>query len=100
MGGGCIFSKKNKSAHVATYGAFIGKDYRNLGLGTILTKELIEVAKGFGFEIVQLDAFATNTRAFHVYQKCGFREIGRLTNDIKFSNGAYNDRILMELLLK
>jgi RimJ/RimL family protein N-acetyltransferase len=42
----------------------------------------------------------TNERASHVYQKCGFKEAGRLTKGIKFLDGTYTDEILMELSLK
>jgi len=65
-----------------------------------LTKELIEIAKKQGLEILQLSVYATNDRAFHVYRKCGFRECGRPTRDVKFPDGTYTDRILMELPLK
>jgi len=99
-GGASINPKTDKNAHVAAYGIFITKDYCNLGLGTALTKELINIAKKQGLEIIQLSTYATNKRAIHVYQKCGFKDAGRLTKDIKFHDGTYTDRILMELLLK
>jgi L-amino acid N-acyltransferase YncA len=88
-----------KRAHVAELGIYILKSYRNHGLGTLLIKEFIEVARKSRFEIIQLSAFSTNKRAMHVYRKCGFKECGKLTRDIKFSDGTYADRILMELLL-
>jgi len=62
-------------------------------------KEFIEVAKRSGFEILQLSAFSTNKRAMHVYRKCGFKKCGKLTRDIKFADGTYADRVMMELLL-
>jgi L-amino acid N-acyltransferase YncA len=100
IGGASLLPQKHKSAHVAEYGIFICKNYRNQGLGTKLTKIFVEIAKKKGFEIIQLSVYATNNRAFNVYKKCGFRECGRYTNDIKFTNGTFTDRILMELLLK
>lgn len=99
VGGASIHPNTEKRAHVADYGIYIRKGYRNLGLGTVLTKELIEIAKKQGLEILQLSVYATNNRAFHVYKKCGFRECGRLTKDIKFLDKTYTDRILMELPL-
>lgn len=100
VGGASIHSKTDKHAHIASYGIFIHKNYRNLGLGTTLTKELIEIAKTRGLEILQLSVYSTNKRAVHVYQKCGFKEAGRLKNGIKFLDGTYADEIIMELLLK
>jgi RimJ/RimL family protein N-acetyltransferase len=87
-------------AHVAHYNIFISKNFRNLGLGTILTKEFVEIAKQHGVEVLQLGVYASNERAFHVYQKCGFKQAGRLTRCIKFSDGTYTDQILMEYLFK
>jgi L-amino acid N-acyltransferase YncA len=100
VGGASIHPHTEKRAHVADYGIYIREGYRNLGLGTALTKELIGIAKKQGFEILQLSVYATNERAFHVYKKCGFKECGRLTQDIKFLDGTYADRILMELPLR
>lgn len=100
VGGASIYPKPRKSAHVVEFGIFVVKTHRNLGLGTAMTNALIETAAKCGFEIVQLSVYANNKQAFRVYQKCGFKEAGRLTNDIKFADGTYSDRILMELPLK
>jgi L-amino acid N-acyltransferase YncA len=90
---------KGKQAHVAQFGIYIAKGFRNRGLGTILINELIDVARKSGVEVVQISAFSTNKRAVHVYQKCGFKKCGKLTRDVKFADGTYADRIMMELLL-
>jgi RimJ/RimL family protein N-acetyltransferase len=99
-GGASMHPQTDKRAHVAQFGIFICYGYRNLGRGTAITKEFIKIAKKRGFEILQLSVFANNTRAFNVYKKCGFKEIGRLSRDIKFLNGEYTDRIILELPLK
>ena len=99
-GGASIHPQTDKQAHVAQFGIFICDGYRDLGLGTAMLKEFIEIAEKRGFEILQLSVFANNTRAFYVYKNCGFKEIGRLSRDIKFRDGEYPDRILMELPLK
>jgi len=100
VGGASIHPQTDKHRHVASYGIFIGKNHRNLGLGTLLTQESIEVAKKQELEILQLSVYAHNERAFNVYTKCGFKEAGRLTKGVKFLDGTYTDEILMELLLK
>jgi len=99
-GGASMHPKTDKRAHVAEFGIFICDGYRNSGLGTAITREFIEIAKERLFEILQLSVFANNTRALNVYKKCGFKEIGRLSRDIKFLDGEYTDRILLELPLK
>jgi RimJ/RimL family protein N-acetyltransferase len=100
VGGASLHPRTDKRAHVAEYGIFIREGYRNLGLGTILTKVFVEIARESDLEILQLSVYAANMRAFHVYKKCGYRECGRLTRDIRFLDGTYTDRIMMELLLK
>lgn len=100
VGGASIHPQKDKRAHVAEYGIFICKGYRNQGLGTELTRTFIKIAKKQEIEILQLSVYATNKRALNVYKKCGYEECGRFTGDIKFSDGTYTDRILMELFLK
>ena len=66
----------------------------------LFRSELIESAKKQELEILQLSVYATNEIAFNVYEKCGYRECGRLTRDIRFLDGTYTDRILMELPLR
>jgi len=100
IGGASIHPHTEKRSHVAEFGIFICDGYRNLGLGTTLTKMFIDIAQERGFEVLQLSVYATNKRAFHVYKKCEYKECGILTRDIKFLDGTYTDRILMELLLK
>jgi L-amino acid N-acyltransferase YncA len=100
VGGASIQPHTDKRAHVAEFGIYICDGYRNSGLGTALTKEFIEIAKKQGFEILQLSVFAKNKRAFHVYKKCGYKECGKFTRDIKFLNETYTDSILLELPLK
>ena len=100
VGGASMHPQTDKRAHVAEFGIFICDGYRDLGLGTAMLKEFIEIAKKRGFEILQLSVFANNARALNVYKKCGFREIGKLGQDIKFLDGRYADRILLELPLK
>jgi RimJ/RimL family protein N-acetyltransferase len=100
IAGASIHPETDKHSHIASYGIFIDKNHRNLGLGTLLTREFIEIAKRQGLEILQLSVYSSNERAFHVYAKCGFRKAGLLTKGIKFLDGTYADEILMELLLK
>lgn len=100
IGGASIHPRTEKRAHVAEFGIYIRDGYRNLSLGTALTKTFVEIAKQQGLEILQLSVHATNKWALHVYKKCGYKECGRLTRDVKFLDGTYTDRIMMELPLE
>ncbi|KYH39487.1 MAG: GCN5-related N-acetyltransferase [Candidatus Bathyarchaeota archaeon B63] len=80
--------------HVGDVGIIIKSGYRDLGIGTEIMKTLIDQARRMGLEILTLTVFATNKRAIHVYEKVGFREVGRIPKAI-YRNGEYIDRIIM-----
>lgn len=86
--------KEGKQSHVCNLGIAISKEYRDKGLGTILMNELVRQARRFGKKMVTLGVFEKNPRAKHVYEKVGFREIGRLPKAL-LHGGKYQDEILM-----
>jgi ribosomal protein S18 acetylase RimI-like enzyme len=49
--------------------------YQNVGVGTHLVRCCAEVAAEQGFGRIWLPVEATNTRARHVYRKCGFESV-------------------------
>ncbi|MEC3884771.1 GNAT family protein [Halobacillus sp. HZG1] len=68
------------------------------GYGTASLSLLIR----YGFEMLNmnrigLDVFSFNERAWKCYQKLGFREEGRLREDL-FYDGKYHDSIVMSIL--
>lgn len=86
--------KTGLRSHVGDIGIIIQFDYRDLGIGTEILKQLIAQARKRGLKIVTLGVFATNSRAIHVYDKLGFRECGRVPREI-YKNGQYIDHITM-----
>ncbi len=55
---------------------FLGAEYVNRGLGTDALETLLQHAfTERGFQAVHLDVAASNRRARHVYEKCGFRVV-------------------------
>jgi RimJ/RimL family protein N-acetyltransferase len=83
----------------AVVGIVIGeKNYWDKGYGT----EAVRTLLGFAFDQmnlhrVQLVAYEFNERAMRCYQKCGFREEGRLRSK-HFYGGAYHDEVIMGIL--
>ena len=90
--------KTGSRSDVGDIGIIIHQDYRDIGIGTEMMKQLITQAKERGLKIVTLGVFATNTRAKHVYEKFGFRECGRIPGEI-YKNGQYIDHITMVKIL-
>lgn len=86
--------KRGYSSHVGELGIIIKKGFRDVGIGTEMLKALIARAETIGLEFLTLRVFSSNERAFHVYEKLGFTEAGRIPNGL-FKNGKYLDNIIM-----
>lgn len=69
-----------------------------MGIGTEMMKAIIEESRRIGLKILVLHFASTNLRAIHVYEKVGFREVGRIPNGIYFNN-RYMDDVIMFLNL-
>ena len=84
-----IYKKRENSeiSHIGVLGISIIKEYRNKGIGTLMMRKAIELAKNH-FDILVLDVFETNIRAIHLYEKLGFIKFAYLPEGIK-RNGKY-----------
>lgn len=58
--------------HVCEMLIVVSPAHQNTGIGTRLTRAIVQVAYEIGFDKVWLPVEARNTRARHVYKKCGF----------------------------
>jgi len=96
VGSADINLKDYKQSHVGEFGITVANDYRDIGLGSFLMKTIINYAKEklVGLEIIQLGVFADNSRARHVYQKMGFKEVALMPRVIK-NKGKYTDEVIM-----
>lgn len=84
--------------HTGDFGVVILEGYRNLGIGKLLVKSLIEWAKeNKTIEKIQLKAHADNVRAIALYEKLGFVKEGLIKKEIKYANGRYVDTVCMGL---
>lgn len=52
---------------------FVTPEYQNIGVGTHLTRSIIDLSHELGFDVLRLVVDHTNFRAKHVYRKCGFK---------------------------
>ncbi len=90
---------KIKMRHRGCLGIGLLKDYTDIGLGKILLNKCIDTARKNGFEQIELEVFEDNSRAFHIYQKNGFKVTGVLPRAFKLKDGSYHDSILMTRIL-
>ncbi len=86
----------NRSANFRI--ALRGKKYYGKGVGTEAARLLL----GYGFNVLELhridlEVFAFNPRAIHVYEKLGFKREG-VRREVLLLDGEYHDAIVLGLL--
>lgn len=84
--------------HVGSVGLFVHTDYQNMGVGTALMRTLLDLADNWLMLVrVELEVFADNERAIHLYEKLGFEIEGRMRMTT-VRNGQYVDDLKMARL--
>ena len=89
-----LTKKKGWWSHVGELGIIIEKSYRNVGIGTEMLEEILAQAEKMGLKILTLRLFSTNRTAYHLYEKLGFRETGRIPRAL-YKDGKYLDEVIM-----
>ncbi len=75
-------------------GIAILRKYRDRGIGLGMMRTLIKESRKAGLKTIQLEVFANNPRAIHVYERTGFKEAGRIPKKM-LRNGKFIDSIVM-----
>ncbi len=78
---------------------YIHQDFQNLGLGTLMMRKAIELAKERGYHRIGLTVVADNKRAVKVYEKVGFKKEGIERETFYGDDHRYHDEVEMGLLL-
>ena len=99
VAGGEVKKQRDLMSHVGMLGIGVKAGFRSMGIGTVLMDGLIEESKKAGLKILVLDVFDTNEIAKALYEKMGFKVVGKLPKGI-YRNGKYIDlvRMVLELL--
>ena len=71
----------------------VKKDFRNLGLGSVLLHKLIELCKGKKYSSITLEVNTKNIPAIKLYEKFGFKNVGIRK---KYYNGK-DDAVIMTM---
>ena len=94
------FSGGSKTSHRAGLGISIIKKYWNLGIGSAMFRELMQLAEDHeGTEIVELEFVEGNTRAQALYEKFGFKIVSTKPNAFKCKDGTYQNLCYMQKYL-
>jgi ribosomal protein S18 acetylase RimI-like enzyme len=86
--------------HMTALGIYVAKSWRDQGVGNALMARCIEWARESRVvERVELEVYAHNARAIHLYEKYGFEREG-CKRRLYYQNGQPIDMLIMALLLE
>ena len=87
--------------HSAKFAIAISDGYRRLGLGTLLTSEVIKLAKKElkpGPKIIQLEVYSNNLPAINLYKKMGFKIVAKIPDQIQWKGKLIDEYIMLKYL--
>jgi RimJ/RimL family protein N-acetyltransferase len=88
-----------KIAHQCQFGILVSEEFRGLGIGSALLKNIMNLAKSnFKVELVHLEVYDENP-AYSLYERFGFKKFGYQERWIKEADGKYRGRTFMERLI-
>lgn len=96
--GWIVFESPNRKrlSHTGSFETMIHRDYRGIGIGKMLIRELLAWAETNSLiKKVSLGVLSSNKRALSLYKSMGFVEEGRKNKEIKISENEYVDDVLM-----
>ena len=86
----------DRSKHIANAAYMIEEAYRGKGIGTLLIKASLYIAKDLGFQAMQFNRVLSQNRgAVKLYQKLGFKTVGTIPEAVLNSDGTYQDGYIM-----
>ena len=96
---GAFYLKPNwpgRARQVANAGFIIAPDWRNKGLGWLLGATMLNYATQLGYRSVLFNlVFSENVAARHLWEKLGFKELGRIPDAVRKNDGTYQDVMIM-----
>ncbi len=94
---GIHFNTNLKTRHRAGVAIALCKEFWNLGIGTRMFEEMEKLALTKSYvQILELDFVEGNTRARALYEKMGYKIIGRRPNAICLKDGTLLDEYMMQ----
>lgn len=83
---------------VGDFATYVHQDYQNKGLGSKMTRLVLDHAKQKGFHRISLQVVAENVAAIKVYEKAGFRHEGRMKDACFGEDQDYHDVLIMGIV--
>lgn len=85
-----------RSSHIANAAYMVRNTHRGKGLGSLIIKASLHLAKDFGFQAMQFNmVLSQNTLAVKLYERLGFSVIGIIPQAVRNPSGNYQDGYVM-----
>ncbi len=89
-----------QNSHVCTLTIVVHPGNTGRGVGRLLLDHAIDWARGNAqIEKIELRVRAENQRAIRLYRGCGFEQEGSSRRRLKYSDGSYEDDLMMGLFV-
>ncbi|MBJ6988254.1 MULTISPECIES: GNAT family N-acetyltransferase [unclassified Devosia] len=92
-----ICREPDMARHVGSLGMGVMSGFRGRGVGSALMKSALAAAKEEGFKRIELEVYASNTKAIALYERFGFEREGLRRKAVCIQN-AWDDVVPMGLL--
>ena len=86
-------------AHRAAVDVSVRRAYWNRGIATQLMTRLLALGGATGVTVFALEVLEDNLPAIHLYEKLGFRTVGRMERFFRMPDGGYRAALMMERLV-
>ncbi len=81
-----------RCGHICNASYAVRSSCRNRHIGEQLVLDCIAQGRLHGFRILQFNAVvASNTHARHLYERCGFQQLGTIPGGFRMKDGRYED---------
>lgn len=78
---------------------YLHQDFHGVGLGTVMTEVLLELAKEHGIHKLSLYVVADNEIGVHLYEKFGFEIEGKMKDAFFGEDRKYHEMLIMGKIL-
>lgn len=85
-----------RSSHIANAAYMVHNTYRGKGVGSLLVKASLHLAKDLGLHAMQFNMVLSQNRlAVKLYERLGFNIVGTIPQAIRNPDGSYQDGLVM-----
>ena len=85
-----------RSSHIANAAYMIRKTYRGKGVGSLLIKASLHLAKDLGLHAMQFNmVLSQNKLAVKLYERLGFNIVGTIPQAVRNPDGSFQDGYVM-----